>query len=287
MNASLAPAANRFDLSIAESFGHGLEDVWQAITNASLISKWMPVQVVEMDLRRGGIGTMLNPDGSTGLSEVTEFEPMTAFGFRAYANGQTRGDRDNLVRFHLAPTESGTQLTVVQTIDQRLISPMVACGWEACLNALKAILGGKPYQPVPPSVEDFERYTTELGLDEPVTEPIPGGWQIRFERQTLMQPLAKAWGVMTGGLSLKEGDFAPPLFTGGNESGRIATLQNPGELEYLTANGGRVRWRMHEHFGSTRFNLTVAIPRTVDAEGAAIAWHDHLEALIDRIIAAD
>jgi uncharacterized protein YndB with AHSA1/START domain len=287
MNARLAPVANRFELSIAESLNHSPDDVWRAITEASLISQWMPVQILEMDLRQGGIGSILNPDGTTGLSEVIEFEPMTAFGFRAYANGQSRGDHDNLVRFLLEPTETATKLTIVQTIDQRLISPMVACGWEACLAALKALLAGESYQMVAPSIEGFERYTTELGLDQPAIEPIPGGWQIRFERQTLQQPLAKAWGVMTGGLSLREGDFAPPLFTGGNESGRIATLHNPGELEYLTADGGRVRWRLHEHFGSTRFNLTVAIPRTIEAESAATAWHDHLEALVDRIIAAD
>src|SRR4051794_2621666 len=99
MNARLAPVANRFELSIAESLNHSPDDVWRAITEASLISQWMPVQILEMDLRQGGIGSILNPDGTTGLSEVIEFEPMTAFGFRAYANGQSRGDHDNLVRF--------------------------------------------------------------------------------------------------------------------------------------------------------------------------------------------
>ena len=139
----------------------------------------------------------------------------------------------------------------------------------------------------PPSVVSFERYVHELALDQPAVEPIPGGARIRFERQTLLQPLTKAWAVMTSGLDLKPGDFAPPLFTGANASGRIATIEPPSELEYLLADGGRVRWRLHEHFGSTRFNLTLAVPRTVDIDQTAAAWHDHLEAVVARIIAAD
>ena len=284
---SLQPAGQRLDLQFTALIPFPQSAVWQAITEPDLVSQWMPVRIVDMDLRPGGIGHLQNPDGSIGLSEITRYEPPRAFGFRGYANGQTPGERDNLVRFDLDSDGQETQLTGAQTIDSRPVAPIVACGWEACLAALEAVLGGKPVRMAPPTVAAFEHFLHELGLDQPTLEPIPGGARIRFERQTLMQPLAKVWSVLTGGLDLRVGDFAPPLFTGANASGRIAIIEPPAELEYLLSNGGRVRWRLHEHFGSTRFDLTIAVPRTVDIDQTAAVWRDHLEAVVTRIIAAD
>ena len=55
--------------------------------------------------------------------------------------------------------------------------------------------------PLAPDIPDFEAYIKQLELDRPMLEPIPGGTRIKFDRQTLMQPVEKFWSVMTAGLN--------------------------------------------------------------------------------------
>jgi len=285
MNIQLHESGARFALHFEETLAHAQAEVWTALTQPAQISQWMPVQITDLDLRPGGLGTVVNPDGTQSRSQVTAYDPPHTFAFRTLADGETPGERDNIVSFALTAAGPRTLLQGIQIIDQRTIAPFVACGWEACLVALNALLASEPITLAPPTVATFEHYLHELDFDHPVIEPIPGGNRVRIERQTMLQPVAKVWNIMTSGIALNEGDFAPPLFTGSWQSGRISVLEPGVQLEYLTADGGRIRWQFHDHFNSARLTLAVALPRTIDATEAAQTWHSHLESIIARTIA--
>jgi hypothetical protein len=257
------------------------------ISDPDLLSQWLPFAVFAVEPRVDGEVSVRTPDGAIGKGIVTEWDEGTSVGFRIFANGSRSGEGDNIFTLRLNPNTEGTEIMVVQQIPNPHVAAMVALGWDACLMALHHLERGEQIDPLPPDVGAFEDFVAQLGQDQPFLQPIPGGTRVRFERQTLLQPLDKFWGVMTAGVPLKEGDFAPPTFTGSGESGRISILTPPTELEYLTADGGRVKWRFHEHFGSTRINLQIAVPRAVAAEDVAETWRNHLNAVVRRVVQSD
>ena len=287
MHVSLVQTGNRPRLHFEEQLPATQMAVWQAITRPDLVSQWMPVEVRSMELRLGGQGEILRPDGSIGASQVTRWEPEHRFGFRAFADGVAPGPHDTIVDFELHATDCEVHLTGSQEIENDALAPFVALGWQACFAALTALLTDRRYTLSPPTSADFERHLSQIGLPTPVIEAIPGGNRVRIERQTFAVPVASAWSAMTAGVPIRVGDFAPPTFTGASESGRISEVSPPEHLEYLRADGGRVIWQLHDHFASTKITLAVALPRTSDAAEAASLWQDHVEAIVARILTAD
>jgi hypothetical protein len=283
VNLSLDQANGQWTLTMTDSIDFNGADLWPYIAEPGLLSQWLPFGVLTLDPRVDGAITVRNPDGSIGKGVVTAWAEGESVGFRVFADGETRGELDNITTLRLA----GQDVTVVQQVANPHIAAMVALGWQSCYSALAHLARGEEIPPMPPDVHAFEDFVRQLGLDKPVLEAIPGGTRIRFDRQTLMQPVDKFWSVMTAGLGLRVGDFAPPTFTGTGESGRISILTPPDELEYLTSDGGRVKWRFHEHFNSTRINLQIAVPRSVDAGAVSATWQEHLNAVIARVIGTD
>jgi hypothetical protein len=295
---SIAVRESRLDLILRQIDGHwtltmsevlpnDLDEIWAAVSQPDLLSRWLPFAVISLEPQVNGQIVMRNPDGSSGKGVITDWQLGSTIAWRTFADGIGPGDHDSIFRFDIDRHMHGTEVTSLQHVANRIMAPMVAVGWSACLRALQLSLREQPYAPMAPDVQEYERYVRELGLDAATLEPIPGGTRIRFERQTLMQPVEKFWSVMTAGLTLRAGDFAPPTFTGSGESGRISILAPPSELEYLTSNGGRVKWRFHEHFASARISLQIAVPRSVDAQAASEIWRADLSAVVVRVIASD
>jgi uncharacterized protein YndB with AHSA1/START domain len=284
---SLESNNGHLELTMAEVFSDSLDDVWLAVSTPEKLGMWLPFGVISLEPVPGGSLTVRHPDGTLGSGEITAWITKTEISLRVFADGIGRGPQDNTFRLTLAFDNNETTVMAVQMIPIPHVAPMVAMGWQACFGALRQVLRDEPVKPLAPDVRDFEAYIVQLNLDQPTLEPIPGGLRIRFERQTLLQPVEKFWSVMTAGIPLREGDFAPLTFTSSGESGRISILRPPNELEYLTSDGGRVKWRFHEHFGSARVNLQIAVPRSVDAEALATAWQEHLSAVVARVISAD
>jgi len=287
VNLSLERSGTFWELKMTEVCSYSPDELWPVLTTPAGISLWMPFEVLVLEPKAGGQMTVRFPEGDSGKGVITDWQPEESFGFRIYAEHDVPGDRDTVMRIATDSIEFGTTIACTQLVGTPHIAPMVALGWVACLGAIYSAVKGVAFTPFPPEVREFEEFVQQLHLDEAVLEPIPGGTRIKFDRQTLMQPVEKFWSVMTAGIPLRLGDFAPPTFTSSGESGRISILTPPSELEYLTSDGGRVKWRFHEHFGSTRVNLQIAVPRSVDAEALATTWQEHLGAIVSRVIAAD
>lgn len=285
MKVSLEAIEDVWNLTMIEVRDFQVSDTFRYLSDPDLLSQWLPFAVLSLEPREGGAISIRTPDGAVAQGTITQWVDDQTVGFRVPA-GSIPGPNDTVLTLSIDPNQPGSEITIVQQIPTPHVAAMVAVGWDACLVALSYLDRGEAIPQFPPEVAVFEDVIAQLGQDQPELQPIPGGTRIRFDRQTLLQPLEKVWSVMTAGVPLKEGDFAPPTFTGSSDSGRISILTPPTELEYLTADGGRVKWRFHEHFGSARINLQIAVPRAVDAEAAAALWQQHLTAVVARIIAA-
>ncbi|HEX4059174.1 MAG TPA: SRPBCC domain-containing protein [Galbitalea sp.] len=90
--------------------------VWAALTQAELISEWFG-ETATIDLRVGGAGVMgFGGDGDFSIIVEEVTEPVS-FAYRwAHEPGADPAvSPSTLVRFTLVETDSGTQLTVVET----------------------------------------------------------------------------------------------------------------------------------------------------------------------------
>jgi uncharacterized protein YndB with AHSA1/START domain len=95
--------------------GHPPALVWAALTTAEGLSAWFG-QHAKIDLRPGGSATMSWDSGDTADMRVERVEEPTVFGFTWRIEGLPAGDpRRTYVEFTLAPTDSGTRLTVVES----------------------------------------------------------------------------------------------------------------------------------------------------------------------------
>ena len=50
----------------------------------------------------------------------------------------------DIVRLELRPTATGTELTLLDTLDERGKAARDGAGWHTCLNGLEAALSGDP-----------------------------------------------------------------------------------------------------------------------------------------------
>ena len=92
-----------------------LERVWAAITTAEGLGGWFGDKA-EIDLRVGGTATVNWDSGDSARLRIERLEPQTIFGYTWAIYGLPEQDsRRTYVEFTLAPDDSGTTLTVVET----------------------------------------------------------------------------------------------------------------------------------------------------------------------------
>lgn len=89
------------------------EDVWRALTDPELLGDWLG-QEVELDVRPGGAGLIVEPDGAVRRARVEEVEPARRLALRWWPED---GDGpESTVELDLEPTEDGTRLVVTETL---------------------------------------------------------------------------------------------------------------------------------------------------------------------------
>jgi len=94
---------------------HPPAKVWSALTTAEGLGTWFGHQA-SIDLRPGGTATLSWSDGPNADLRVERVEEPTVFGFTWHIYGLPDDDpRRTYVEFTLAPTDSGTTLTVVES----------------------------------------------------------------------------------------------------------------------------------------------------------------------------
>jgi uncharacterized protein YndB with AHSA1/START domain len=120
---------------------HPPEAVWAALTEPGQVGAWAPY-TTDRDLGAVGPATLTMIDGDTAVpmdSEVLRAEPPALLEYR------WGGD---LLRWELAPTGTGTRLTLRHTVTDPDTAPMVAAGWHICLAVADRLLAGHPVGPI-------------------------------------------------------------------------------------------------------------------------------------------
>jgi len=90
-----------------------VDDVWEAVTTPELLSGWLEGDL-ELDVRPGGEGVLVEPDGAVRRMRVEELEPTRRLALQWWpADGSGPA---STVEMDLEPTPGGTRLVVTETL---------------------------------------------------------------------------------------------------------------------------------------------------------------------------
>lgn len=135
--ADVRPEGGRWTLVFVRELRHPPQQVWSALTDPAQLREWAPFDS-DRDLGRTGEAT-LTMAGGTGS------ETLRALVRRAEAPTlleYTWGE--DLLRWELEPSASGTRLTLRHTVEDRNWAPKVAAGWHICLDVADHLMAGEP-----------------------------------------------------------------------------------------------------------------------------------------------
>jgi uncharacterized protein YndB with AHSA1/START domain len=143
---------------------HPPEKVWAALTDRAQVGEWAPF-TSDRDLNTPGDATLTMIDGD--VSEELRAQVVRAErpNLLEYSWG------DDLLRWELSATESGTELTLRHTIADREFLAKAAAGWHLCLDVMEHLLDGAPIGPIRGRdamnhgwEELHEAYAADLGI---------------------------------------------------------------------------------------------------------------------------
>jgi uncharacterized protein YndB with AHSA1/START domain len=126
----------RFQLRFTRALDHPVEKVWQAITEPEHLAHWFPT-TIEGERAAGAPLRFSFPDDEWPAfdGEMLAFEPQSVMELRW---------GPDVVRLELRPTQMGTELTLLDALDERGKAARDGAGWHTCLDALEADLRGEP-----------------------------------------------------------------------------------------------------------------------------------------------
>lgn len=152
-------------VAFARDLKHPPEKVWAALTDPEQVAGWAPF-TADRDLGRPGVATLTMIDGDSAqdmAATVRRAEPPTLLEY-------TWGD--DLLRWELSPTATGTRLVLRHTVQDRDWMPKVAAGWHLCLVVAERLLDGRPVPPIRGAdamnygwQDLHDAYAAKLGLD--------------------------------------------------------------------------------------------------------------------------
>jgi uncharacterized protein YndB with AHSA1/START domain len=90
-----------------------VDDVWEALTTPELLSGWLEGDV-DVDVRPGGSGTILEPGGALRRMKVDEVDPARRLALRWWP--EDGSGPASTVELDLQPTDGGTRLVVTETL---------------------------------------------------------------------------------------------------------------------------------------------------------------------------
>lgn len=132
---------DRWTLVFVRVLRHSPEAVWAALTDPAQIGAWAPY-TADRDLARPGAATLTLIDGDTAEdlpAEVTRAEPPSLLDY-------TWGT--DVLRWELAPSGSGTELTLRHIVGGPEWLSKAAAGWHLCLVVAAHLLDGEPIGPI-------------------------------------------------------------------------------------------------------------------------------------------
>ena len=118
-----------------------VDDVWQAVTTPELLSGWLEGEV-DLDVRPGGDGTIVEPDGTVRRMRIEEVRPCQRLALQWWP--EDGSGPASTVELDLHPTPGGTRLVVTETLAARRPVPASAAsapsGWDVRLLLLGCCL---------------------------------------------------------------------------------------------------------------------------------------------------
>jgi uncharacterized protein YndB with AHSA1/START domain len=125
----------RWRLRFRRTLGHPPEKVWRAITEPGHLAHWFPTTIEG----ERAPGARLRFEFPAGQAPPFEGEMI------AYAPPSLMELRwgSDILRLELRPVEGGTELTLLDTLDEFGKAARDGAGWHTCLDALEAGLGGR------------------------------------------------------------------------------------------------------------------------------------------------
>ena len=135
MNGTLEQTAAGPRLRFTRRLAHPPEKVWRAITEPEHLRAWFPDGIV---VEEWAVGARLRFEPAPGMAEpfdgeVLAYEPPTVVEFRWGTD---------VIRLEVAPDGDGTELTLLDTIDELGKAARDGAGWHTCLDQLEHHLDG-------------------------------------------------------------------------------------------------------------------------------------------------
>jgi uncharacterized protein YndB with AHSA1/START domain len=289
VNATLDMVDGRPVLRMERRLAHPPEKVWRALTEPTHLNQWYPFRVAALEPRVGGRIVFDDGGGTTVEGRVTELDPPRVFAFTQDPSAVLPREGENHLRFELRPDGDGCLLVFTHAFHDRPHAAANAAGWDACLDALEAVVDGKPVEPPASLIGRHEAYVEAFGLNQGAAEPTPDGWRVRFERQLMQQRVDKVWQELDAAGAVVGRPPPPACTTAEVPAGTVTAVQAPRLLEYqwraAGGAGGRVRWELAEDPAGARIVLTQTGPSEL-AGGrptALAAWQAHLDRLARRL----
>jgi uncharacterized protein YndB with AHSA1/START domain/DNA-binding transcriptional ArsR family regulator len=124
----------RWQLRFTRELPHPPERVWRAITEPGHLAKWFPT-TIDGDRAAGAPLRFTFPNGEAEPfdGEMLAFDPPRAIELRW---------GPDVIRIELRPAGDGTELTLLDTLEERGKAARDGAGWHTCLDALEAALRG-------------------------------------------------------------------------------------------------------------------------------------------------
>lgn len=125
----------RWRLRFTRTLPYPKEKVWRAITEPEHLQQWFPT-TIEGDRAAGAALRFTFPGGQAPPmeGEMLSFEPESFMEFRW---------GPDTLRLELRAVEEGTELTLLDALEERGKAARDSAGWHACLDALEAALRGE------------------------------------------------------------------------------------------------------------------------------------------------
>ncbi|MGH9222536.1 MAG: SRPBCC family protein [Acidimicrobiales bacterium] len=109
--------------------------MWHALTDPALLSDWLDGEVT-LDVRPGGDGVVVEPDGAVRRAVVEDVEPLRRLALRGWP--EDGAGPESTVELELAPAADGvgTRLVVTETVVAPASAPPASASARASAAAL-------------------------------------------------------------------------------------------------------------------------------------------------------
>ncbi|MBG6238692.1 uncharacterized protein YndB with AHSA1/START domain [Mycetocola sp. CAN_C7] len=144
IEATLTDLGQRWLLAVERTLPHSPHDVWAALTEQSLVSRWAPFDP-DRDLTETGFVSLPEAGVAHAEDESTEDSIGTIVTVSPQRMLSLIWGGDPL-DIELAPTASSTVVRLSHTFDDRANAASYAAGWHLCLAVLDGVAGGTDVQ---------------------------------------------------------------------------------------------------------------------------------------------